>query len=79
MKLRKIKLRWLGINSVLYRIHIILALSLFFYFKTGEWKWAVGTSMTWSIINFLLYLNWHYWFSRLVKMGKNNNKGGDIK
>lgn len=70
LKLRKIKVTKLFISGVVYRIHVILIQSIFFYVLTREWKWAIGTSVTWNIINTCLYYNYHYFFARLVKLGK---------
>jgi len=76
MKLRKIYIDRLVLGAILYRLHIIIIQSLFFYafygFTTGvwEWKWAVGTSIMWNIINTGLYLNYHYWFARICKLGR---------
>ena len=70
MKLRKIKISLLGASGIVYRLHVILIQTLFFYILTREWKWAIGTSLAWNIINTLLYYNYHYWFSRIFKIGK---------
>ena len=70
MKLRKIKTGLLGISGVVYRLHIIVIQSIFFYIITGEWKWAIGISLAWNIINIGLYYNYHYWFARLYKLEK---------
>lgn len=70
MKLRKIKVKALGVSGLIYGLHIILIQSIFFWFITGNWEWAVGTSVAWNILNTLLYYNYHYWFARLFKLGK---------
>jgi len=70
MKIRKIKIGLLGISGIVYRIHIIIIQSIFFWVLTREWKWAIGTSIVWNIINTILYYNYHYWFSRFFKLGK---------
>ena len=71
MKLRKIKIGMLGISGIVYRIHVILVQSIFFWIMTGNWKWAIGTSIVWNIINTILYYNYHYWFASVFKLGKN--------
>jgi len=69
-KLRNIKIGLLFTSGILYRIHIIVIQSIFFWYLTGRWKWAIGASIGWNIINTILYYNWHYWFARLFKIGK---------
>jgi len=69
MHLRKIKLGSLGLSGAVYRVHVVLVQSLFFYALTGEWKWAIGASLAWGLINTFLYYNYHYWFARLFKIG----------
>lgn len=73
MKLRKIRTGLLGVSGIVYRLHVILVQSIFFWFLTKSWKWAIGTSVAWNILNTLLYYNYHYWFARLFKIGKNKN------
>ena len=70
MKLRKIKNKTLGVSGIVYRLHVILIQSVFFWFLTGRWKWAVGTSLVWNVINTCLYYNYHYWFARFFKLGR---------
>lgn len=76
MKLRKIKVNRLLISGIIYRIHIIILQSIFWYFFYGmtigmwEWKWAISSSLIWNAFNTMLYYNYHYWFGRLVKLGK---------
>ena len=55
--MRKIKLSTLGISGICYRLHIVVIQSVFFYLLTGEWEWAIGISITWNVINTLLYYN----------------------
>ena len=73
MKMRQIKVSLLGVSGIVYRLHIVLIQSVFFWVITGSWKWAIGTSITWNIINTCLYYNYHYWFARLFKLGKDND------
>jgi len=51
---------------------VIVVQSIFFYILTGKWKWAIGTSIAWNVINTFLYYNYHYWFARIFVIGKNN-------
>ena len=74
MKLRKIKLNRLLVSGICYRIHVVFVQSIFFYLLTGEWKWAIGTSIAWNVINTFLYYNYHYWFARLFKIGGEHNE-----
>jgi uncharacterized membrane protein len=70
--IRKIKFGLLGLSGLVYRIHIIIAQSIFFFLMTGNWRWAIGTSMVWNLVNTCLYYNYHYWFAKLFKLGKEN-------
>ena len=76
MKLRKIRSDKLLISGIIYRLHIVLIQSVFWYVLLGlttdvwEWKWAIGSSLLWNVFNTLLYYNYHYWFARVCKLGK---------
>ena len=70
MKLRRIKIGLLGVSGVVYRIHVIIIQSVFFYALTGQWKWAISTSIIWNILNTLLYYNYHFWFAKMFVLGK---------
>jgi len=72
MKLRKIRLNRLALSGIIYRIHIILIQSVFFWLLTGEWKWAIGVTLAWNCANTFLYYNYHYWFARVCKLGRND-------
>ncbi len=75
-KARKIRLGLIGLSGLLYRIHIIIIQSIFWYLfygltmDTWEWKWAVSSSIIWNVLNTLLYYNWHINFARYFKVGK---------
>lgn len=75
-KLRKIRVNKLLMSGILYRIHVIIIQSIFWYIFYGltigmwEWKWAISSSILWNIFNTLIYFNWHYWFARVCKLGK---------
>ena len=79
IKLRKIKVGLLGISGIVYRIHIVILQSCFWYVFWGvsrnvwNWEWAIGSSVLWNILNTILYYNYHYWFARLFKLGKDDN------
>lgn len=67
---RRIKISRLLLGGLFYRLHIVAAHTLFLYFFYGEWKLAFGTSALWSVVNMGLYYNFHYWFYRTVRLGK---------
>ena len=69
-KPRKIKLRTLLFSGMLYRINVLIVQVLFLYFLTGEWSVALKGSVGWLVIGTLVYYNYHYWFARLFKIGK---------
>ena len=79
MKLRKIRLDRLLISGIIYRIHIIIIQSIFWYFFFGitadiwEPKLAVSSSLVWNIVNTYLYYQYHYVILRLVKFGKEDD------
>ncbi len=73
--MRKIKLKLLGISGILYRVHVVVIQSIFFWLLTGKWEWAIGISIVWNIINTFLYYNYHYWFAKLFRIGKDMDKG----
>jgi len=70
LKSRPIKLWLIGLNGLFYRLFVISCQSVFFYILQGSWKWAVGTSIVWNIINMCLYYTWHISFAKLFKVGK---------
>lgn len=72
--MRQIRTKRLFLSGIVYRIHVIIAQSLFFFILTGEWQWAVSTSVIWNLVSTCLYYNYHYWFARLLKLGKEGLK-----
>jgi hypothetical protein len=73
MRLRKIRVKLLGASGVVYRLHVILVQTIFFFILTGRWEWALGASIAWNVINTALYYNYHYWFARLFRLGVNDD------
>ena len=69
-RLRSINIKMLGLNGLLYRLHVLVLQFLFFWLVTGNCGWSIGISTVWSTINMVLYYNWHYWFARLFKIGR---------
>ena len=72
--MRKIKVGVLGVSGLVYRIHVIIVQSIFFYVITGQWKWAISTSIIWNLLNTLLYYNYHFWFAKMFVLGKGTEK-----
>lgn len=77
--MRKIRTGRLLVSGVVYRLHIVVIQSVFFWLLTHEWKWAVGTSVAWNVVNTAAYYNYHYWFARLFKLGWNHDSVADRK
>ena len=83
MKLRKIRIEILAVQGIIYRCFIIFCNTLFFFFgikgthllgDTTFWqamKYALGVSLTWNVINTILYYTYHYIWARIFKLGKN--------
>jgi len=61
------RLFWSGI---VYRLTVVLLQTLFFWILTGQLRLALGTSVSWNIINMTYYYIYHYLFARLFKLGK---------
>jgi len=70
MKLRKIKIKVLTLQGIIYRIFIICCNTIFFRVITGEWKLAIKGSLLWNSINVTLYYLYHYFWAKLFKLGK---------
>jgi hypothetical protein len=70
--MRKIKVRRLLVSGLVYRLFIILVESITLKVITGQWKWAIGTSLILNVVSLCAYYIYHYWFARLVKLGVNN-------
>lgn len=68
--MRKVKITLLLVSGLVFRIHIIIAQIIFFWILTGQWKWAITSSVSWNLVNTLLYYNFHYWLAKLFKVGK---------
>lgn len=73
IKLRKIRLKILGWQGIIYRLFIILCNTIFFWILTGEFRIAITISIGWNIINMCLYYLYHYFFARAFKLGRNYN------
>ena len=73
MKLRKIKIKLLAVQGIIYRIIVILINALFFAIgakEAMERYGALGASLIWNSINMTLYYLYHYVFLRLFKFGE---------
>jgi hypothetical protein len=82
MHLRKIRLGVLGVQGLVYRCFIIGCNTIFFLIGIKSTnilgdvsflvalKYAFGTSIAWNLINTCLYYTYHYFWSRIFKLGK---------
>ena len=73
MKLRKIKIKLLAVQGIIYRIIVILINALFFAIgakEAMERYGALGASLIWNSINMTLYYLYHYIFLKLFKFGE---------
>jgi len=69
LRLRKIKTGLLIRSAITYRLSVIGIQTIFFWLITGNFKLAVGASLSWNIINMTWYWIYHYTFARLFKLG----------
>jgi len=67
--MRKIKLRVLVLQGIVYRVFIIACNIVFFLVITGKFNFAIKISLLWSIVNLTIYYIYHYVFLKLFKMG----------
>ena len=67
--MRKIDIKLLIIEGIIYRVMLIIIQTLFFWIITKEFKLALGTSLIWNGLNLGLYYVYHYFFLSLFKMG----------
>jgi len=72
---RKVNVKILTINTILYRIWIIIENALFLWLVgvlTGWYGVKVSfiISLLWNIINMVTYWLWHYFLYKWFKMGK---------
>jgi len=70
IRFRKIKLKLLFAEGIVYRGFIICVQTIFFWILTGSFRWAIGTSLAWNCVNMCCYYLYHYVFLRMFKMGK---------
>ena len=70
MQWRKIKTKLFFKNVVIYRLSVIAIQTMFFWIMTGKFKFAIGTSLSWNVINVLWYILYHYVFLKTNKVGK---------
>lgn len=47
-------------SALVYRGYVIVAHTLFYGYLTGRWKWALGTTGIWAVINTAMYVTYHY-------------------
>jgi len=85
MKWRKIRIWILACQGIVYRCFIICCNTTFFLIGirsmsnifgevsfTNALKYAFGVSLTWNVINTVLYFLFHYIYARMYKLGTNN-------
>ena len=71
--IRKIKIKLLAVQGIIYRIIVILINALFFAIGAKEAMkryGALGASLIWNSINMTLYYLYHYIFLKLFKFGE---------
>ncbi|MFX0084285.1 MAG: adenylyl-sulfate kinase [Candidatus Hodarchaeota archaeon] len=71
MKIRKIRIKILGSQGIIYRIFIIICNAIFFAVgaKQAMQKYGpIGTSLIWNSINMCLYFLYHCIFSKLFSL-----------
>ena len=73
MRKRKIKISLLIVSGIVYRLHIIVAESILLYLVTGKLEIAIKASVLLNFVSLLLYYNYHYWFAKYFRLGKNGN------
>ncbi len=73
MKLRKIKIKLLAWQGLVYRVLVIGVSALFLALGIEQIIvrfGVVGTALIWGVINMVLYYLYHYVFLRLFKFGE---------
>lgn len=72
---RRVNFKILTINTILYRVWIIIEHALFLWIigiSTGLYglKTSFFVSLMWSVVNMTTYWLWHYFLYKWFKMGK---------
>lgn len=67
---RKIKVKVLAIQGLVYRVFIIGCAFLFFLLLTKDMEAAFKISIGWSAVNMILYYGFHYVWAKRFKVGK---------
>jgi len=67
--MRKINLKLLLAQGVLYRLVVILVYMLFMWVYTGKFVKSIELSIIWGLINFGIYYIYHYLFLKRFKVG----------
>jgi hypothetical protein len=70
MKWRRIRIKILLSQGILYRCFIIACNFLFFFIIMKDTGKALKFSISWNIINMILYYTFHYVWARIFKLGK---------
>ena len=67
---RKIRIRILIWQGIIYRLFIVCCSFVFFLIITREPLQAFKFSLGWALVNILLYFLFHYVWGRMFKLGK---------
>ena len=67
---RKIRVGLLLIQTISYRLFIMLCNAVFFYVILGDVAKAISFSVVWNLINMGLYFAFHFTWAKLFKLGK---------
>jgi len=63
-------------TGIAYRAIIIVVQTIFFYALTSEWRWAIGTSLGWNVVNVICYYLYHWVILKMFRFGKERNVVG---
>jgi len=66
---RKIRFRLLLAGGLAYRLFIIAVQTGFFWLLTGQFHWALGTSLAWNAVNMGCYYLFHTVLLKTVRFG----------
>ena len=72
MKLAEVKIPLLLYKALIYRVMIICIQTCFFWILTGEFKFAISTSLAWNSINMACYWIYHHSFAKVFSIRKEN-------
>jgi uncharacterized membrane protein len=76
---RKVRIRLLIKKTLAYRLLVTVTQILLAYIFTHDVGFSVGFSLIWNVVNTLEYFGFDYVFSKLYKVGKDNDISGGHK